>query len=106
MGELHRACLPGLSDGSHNLKVGGEWQRASSLNRAHLGPARGQFLFDGRYTGDKIRFPDLVYDMKMQMLREAFPSEMNVLTSVLNRISESERQSRDFTLNSLRLARL
>jgi (1->4)-alpha-D-glucan 1-alpha-D-glucosylmutase len=64
-------------------------------------------IFDtiyGRYTGDNIRFPDLVYDMKMRMIREAFPSEMNVLTSVLNRISESERQSRDFTLNSLRVA--
>jgi (1->4)-alpha-D-glucan 1-alpha-D-glucosylmutase len=57
-----------------------------------------------RYTGDKIRFPDLVYDMKMRMMREAFPSEMNVLTSVLNRISESDRASRDFTLNSLRVA--
>jgi (1->4)-alpha-D-glucan 1-alpha-D-glucosylmutase len=58
----------------------------------------------GRYTGDKIRFPDLVYDMKMQMLREGFPSEMNVLTNILNRISERDRHSRDFTLNSLRWA--
>lgn len=55
-----------------------------------------------RYTGDKIRFPDLVYDMKIQMIREAFASETNVLTNVLNRISESDRHSRDFTLNNLR----
>ncbi len=57
-----------------------------------------------RYTDDKIRFPDLVYEMKMRMLREGFPSEANVLTSLLNRISERDRHSRDFTLNNLRAA--
>ncbi len=57
-----------------------------------------------RFTGDKIRFPELVYEMKQRMMREAFPSEVNVLANVLNRISERDRRSRDFTLNNLRIA--
>jgi (1->4)-alpha-D-glucan 1-alpha-D-glucosylmutase len=64
-------------------------------------------LFDriyARFTGDSIRFPELVYEMKQRMMREAFPSEVNVLTNVLNRISERDRHSRDFTLNNLRAA--
>jgi len=64
-------------------------------------------LFDriyARYTGDRLRFPELVYEMKQQMMREAFPSEVNVLTNVLNRISERDRHSRDFTINNLRTA--
>ncbi len=66
-------------------------------------------LFDritARFTGDKVRFPELVYDMKHQMMREAFPSEVNVLTNILNRISERDRHSRDFTRNNLRAALL
>lgn len=90
------------------------WQIAGTVGYEFMQAATGLYVdpesrkvFDSiyaRYTGDKIRFPDLVYDMKMQMLREAFPSEMNVLTNVLNRISERDRHSRDFTLNSLRWA--
>ncbi|MDQ3541707.1 MAG: malto-oligosyltrehalose synthase, partial [Chloroflexota bacterium] len=62
-------------------------------------------LFDriyARFTGDSIRFPELVYEMKHRMMREAFASEVNVLTNALNRISEQDRHSRDFTVNNLR----
>jgi outer membrane receptor protein involved in Fe transport len=52
--------------GSHNLKVGGEWQRASSLNRANLAPSRGQFLFDGRYTGNPFADFLLGYPFRTQ----------------------------------------
>ena len=64
-------------------------------------------LFDRiytRYTGETVRFPDLVYEMKQRMMREAFPSEVNVLTNVLDRISDRDRHSRDFTVNNLRSA--
>lgn len=64
-------------------------------------------IFDrivSRFTGDSIRFPDLVYRMKHQMMSEAFQSEVMVLTSALDRIAESDRRHRDFTLNSLRTA--
>ena len=55
-----------------------------------------------RYTGDAIRFGDLVYEMKMRQVREAFASELNVLVNELSRISEQDRHSRDFTNADLR----
>jgi len=55
-----------------------------------------------RFTGDSIRFPELVYRMKRQVTTEAFQSELTVLTTALNRIAEENRRSRDFTVNSLR----
>jgi (1->4)-alpha-D-glucan 1-alpha-D-glucosylmutase len=62
-------------------------------------------MFDrilSRFTGDTIRFPELVYLMKHQMMSEAFQSEIAVLTNALNRITEEDRRNRDFTLNNLR----
>jgi (1->4)-alpha-D-glucan 1-alpha-D-glucosylmutase len=62
-------------------------------------------MFDrisSRFTGDVVRFPDLVYRMKLQMMDEAFMSEVMVLTTALNRIAEQNRRYRDFTINSLR----
>ncbi|MFO0283685.1 MAG: hypothetical protein ACK532_17390 [Acidobacteriota bacterium] len=35
----------------HNIKVGFEFQRISSFNRQNPPPQRGQFTFDGRYSG-------------------------------------------------------
>lgn len=68
---------------------------------------QSRVLFDtiyARYTGERIRYNELVYEMKLWQVREAFASELNVLTNVANRISESDRHSRDFTFNSLRVA--
>lgn len=62
-------------------------------------------IFDrifSRFTGDSIRFPELVYNLKHQMMTEAFQSEIVVLTNALNRIAENDRRFRDFTVNSLR----
>jgi len=84
--------------------VGYEFAQAAT---GLLVDAEARALFDriyGRFTGDKIRFPELAYEMKQRMMREAFPSEVNVLTNVLNRISERDRHSRDFTINNLRAA--
>jgi hypothetical protein len=44
--------------GRHTIKAGFEIQRASSYNFSNLLPSRGQFDFDGRYTGDA--FADLL----------------------------------------------
>jgi (1->4)-alpha-D-glucan 1-alpha-D-glucosylmutase len=54
------------------------------------------------FIGDRLRFDDLVYDSKKQIMRIAMASEINVLAYQLNRISERNRYYRDFTLNSLR----
>jgi len=55
-----------------------------------------------RFIGEKVSFADMVYAMKHLMMRSALVSEVNVLARALNRISEQDRRSRDFTLNNLR----
>jgi (1->4)-alpha-D-glucan 1-alpha-D-glucosylmutase len=98
----------------HGEDLPADWALAGTVGYEFAQAATGLFVdpeariaFDrvtSRFTGDSIRFPELVHAMKMQMMREAFPSEVNVLTNVLNRISERDRHSRDFTVNNLRWA--
>ncbi|HEU0163782.1 MAG TPA: malto-oligosyltrehalose synthase, partial [Thermomicrobiales bacterium] len=62
--------------------------------------AQAESLFNriyGRFTGDDIRYGELVYEMKLRQIREAFASELNVLVNMLGRLSEHDRHSRDFT---------
>jgi (1->4)-alpha-D-glucan 1-alpha-D-glucosylmutase len=55
-----------------------------------------------RLTGHTESFDDLLYATKRLIMDTSMASELNVLADMLNRISESNRRSRDFTLNSLR----
>jgi (1->4)-alpha-D-glucan 1-alpha-D-glucosylmutase len=55
-----------------------------------------------RLTGHSESFDDLLYSTKRLIMDTSMASELNVLAEMLNRISESKRRSRDFTLNSLR----
>jgi (1->4)-alpha-D-glucan 1-alpha-D-glucosylmutase len=55
-----------------------------------------------RLTGSTQSFDDLLYTTKQLIMDTSMASELNVLAEMLNRISESNRRSRDFTLNSLR----
>jgi (1->4)-alpha-D-glucan 1-alpha-D-glucosylmutase len=57
-----------------------------------------------RFTGMRISPQDAAYFSKRLMMRSAMASELNVLARALNRRSEGERVSRDFTLNGLRRA--
>lgn len=57
-----------------------------------------------RFTGEELDFQTLVYDKKRLIMRVALASEVNVLANALNRISEQNRHTRDFTLNALRFA--
>ncbi len=87
-----------------NGTVGYEFMQAAT---GVLVNPSSRVMFDtiySRYTGEKIRFNELVYEMKLWQVREAFASELNVLTNVANRISESDRHSRDFTNNAIRTA--
>ncbi|HEX5727207.1 MAG TPA: malto-oligosyltrehalose synthase [Longimicrobiaceae bacterium] len=52
-----------------------------------------------RRRGD---FPELAYEKKRLILRSALVSELTVLTTLLSRLAESNRASRDFTWGSLR----
>ncbi len=57
-----------------------------------------------RYTGNTAHFSEIVYQSKKLIIQTALTSELNVLVRALNQISEEDRHSRDFTLNSLREA--
>jgi (1->4)-alpha-D-glucan 1-alpha-D-glucosylmutase len=57
-----------------------------------------------RFTGHATDFEELVYQKKLLIMRTAMSSEINMLAYELNRISEMNRRTRDFTLNSLRRA--
>lgn len=54
-----------------------------------------------RFTGRREAFADLVYQSKKLIMQVALSSEINVLAHQLDRLSETDRHSRDFTLNSL-----
>jgi (1->4)-alpha-D-glucan 1-alpha-D-glucosylmutase len=54
------------------------------------------------FVGNRINFEELLYQCKKLIMRVALASELNVLAGELSRISESDRHTRDFTLNGLR----
>ncbi|MEO7909496.1 MAG: malto-oligosyltrehalose synthase [Roseiflexaceae bacterium] len=56
------------------------------------------------FIGARLRFDDLVYATRKQIMQVSMASEVNVLTYQLNRVSEHNRYYRDFTLYSLRAA--
>ncbi len=57
-----------------------------------------------RFIGRTVDFEALVYAKKKLITSSSMSSEINVLAHELNRISEMNRRTRDFTLNSLRRA--
>ncbi len=54
-----------------------------------------------RFTRTRVDFPELVYESKKLIILTSLSSEINVLAHQLDRLSERNRHSRDFTLNSL-----
>jgi (1->4)-alpha-D-glucan 1-alpha-D-glucosylmutase len=54
------------------------------------------------FIGTRLRFDDLVYATRKQIMQVSMASEVNVLTYQLKRVSERNRYYRDFTLYSLR----
>jgi (1->4)-alpha-D-glucan 1-alpha-D-glucosylmutase len=54
-----------------------------------------------RFTGSVDDFADVMYESKRLVISSSMSSELNVLAHWLNRISEQDRQTRDFTLDSL-----
>jgi (1->4)-alpha-D-glucan 1-alpha-D-glucosylmutase len=57
-----------------------------------------------RFIGGPINYRQLLYEKKKQVMGISMASEINVLARQLNRISEMNRRTRDFTLNALRRA--
>ena len=57
-----------------------------------------------RFIGGPLNYRQLLYEKKKQVMSISMASEINVLARQLNRISEMNRRTRDFTLNALRRA--
>ncbi|HEX2210514.1 MAG TPA: malto-oligosyltrehalose synthase, partial [Longimicrobium sp.] len=89
-----------------------EWPVAGTVGYEFLNRVNGLFVdprnegkIDAIYrafTGFRDEFEDLVYEKKRLILRSSLVSELTVLTTLLDRISERNRCSRDFTWGSLR----
>jgi len=73
------------------------------LNGLFVDSANGR-AFDALYqsfTGCRQKFPEIVCEKKKLVMQASISSEINTLGHYLNTISEMDRQTRDFTLNSL-----
>ncbi len=57
-----------------------------------------------RFIGRNVHFPTLTYEKKRLVMRLSLANDVNVLASILNRLSERNRLYRDFTLNALTTA--
>ncbi len=82
------------------------YEFTNALNGLFVNRANAR-AFDALYTtftGETVKFADLAYESKKQIMRLSLSSEINMLTNMLNRISQSDRRYRDFTLNSIRHA--
>jgi (1->4)-alpha-D-glucan 1-alpha-D-glucosylmutase len=54
-----------------------------------------------KFLQDRLDYPRIVYQSKLLVMYASMSSEVNVLGRMLNRISETNRWYRDFTLNLL-----
>jgi len=57
-----------------------------------------------RFTGCETDFSELLYHAKRLVIRIQLSSELTVLANLLDSIAQSDRHTRDFTLNGLREA--
>jgi (1->4)-alpha-D-glucan 1-alpha-D-glucosylmutase len=76
---------------------------ANQVNGLFVDTANAK-LFERLYTRfmqHSIDFPTAVYDKKKLVMQVSMSSEINTLGHYLNKISEQNRHTRDFTLNSL-----
>jgi (1->4)-alpha-D-glucan 1-alpha-D-glucosylmutase len=76
----------------------------NDLNGIFVDAAQGRRIrrVYAKLTGSAEAFDDVLYDAKRLIMTTAMSSELNVLAHMLDRIGESNRKSRDFTLESLR----
>jgi (1->4)-alpha-D-glucan 1-alpha-D-glucosylmutase len=89
-----------------------DWPVAGTVGYEFLNRVNGLFVAGDnlkamdeayrRFTGIRAKFRDLIYEKKLQILRFALVSELTVLTTLLDRISEKNRVYRDFTWGALR----
>ena len=75
----------------------------AALNGLFIDQANARSFTDlyARFTRARLDFPELMYESKKLIMFVSLSSEMNMLAHHLDRLSERNRHSRDFTLNSL-----
>ncbi|MBN9389656.1 MAG: malto-oligosyltrehalose synthase [Chloroflexi bacterium] len=98
----------------HNEVLPGDWSVCGTTGYEFTNALNSLFVeqtnqkaFDDIYfnfIGEKIKFADLIYETKKQIMRLSLASEIMALTNLLNKITENDRRHRDFTLNSQRNA--
>jgi (1->4)-alpha-D-glucan 1-alpha-D-glucosylmutase len=57
-----------------------------------------------RFVGQRVDYEELLYQSKLLIMRTSLASELNVLADQLDRISEADWRTRDFTRSKLREA--
>lgn len=105
---LYLLCEKILLKGEHLPE---EWPVHGTTGYDFLGQVNGIFVdtenakaFDriyNRFIGRVADFADVVYVSKKLVMEVALSGEVNMLANRLNALSEQNRQTRDFTLNSL-----
>jgi (1->4)-alpha-D-glucan 1-alpha-D-glucosylmutase len=93
--------------------IPGDWSVFSTTGYTFSNLVNGIFVrtgngevFDDIYAsfiGERLRFPEVVYEAK-KLIMSSMASEIHTLGHYLDRISEKDRHTRDFTLNSLTMA--
>ncbi|MDI6891062.1 MAG: malto-oligosyltrehalose synthase [Thermodesulfovibrionales bacterium] len=88
-----------------------DWPIFSTTGYVFLNSVNGIFIktanvkaFDdiySRFIKSKMDYQEIVYENKKLIMQVAMSSEINTLGHYLNRISEKNRHTRDFTLKSL-----
>ena len=75
----------------------------NTVNGLFVDPTRERAFSDlyRRITKRAQAYADVVYEAKQLIMRASMASEINALGHQLNLLSERDRRSRDFTLNSL-----
>jgi (1->4)-alpha-D-glucan 1-alpha-D-glucosylmutase len=92
-------------------KLPEEWPIFSTTGYGFLNTLNGLFVDTGnsksfdaiysRFTRNRDKFAGIVYEKKKLVMQVSMSSEVNTLGHYLNTISEMNRHTRDFTLNSL-----
>jgi (1->4)-alpha-D-glucan 1-alpha-D-glucosylmutase len=88
-----------------------DWPIFSTTGYVFLNSVNGIFIemgndkaFDDiykKFIKSSVDYQDLLYEKKKLFMQTSMSSEINTLGHYLNRISEKNRHTRDFTLNSL-----
>jgi (1->4)-alpha-D-glucan 1-alpha-D-glucosylmutase len=89
-----------------------DWPVAGTVGYEFLNRVNGLFVDPAnadrmdelyhRFARNRWKFRDLVYERKILILRSSLVSELTVLASTLNRLSNENRCYRDFTWGALR----